>query len=119
MPASPFCAELICARLLETMEVEMRRRRAALGLPQQARRRLADVHRAFFVSPFCAASAAHGRSQCSDYEGSQLASFVPPPIDASPPLPEATLTVFPSGHEYFDHILISALIVERKMTLSA
>ena len=40
-------------------------------------------------------------------------------MDASPPPPDATLTVFPNGHELFDHILISALIVERKMTLSA
>lgn len=55
---------------------------------------------------------------CLDSRGSQLASFVPPPIDASPPLPDATLTVFPDGHEYFDHILISSLIVERKLTLS-
>ena len=56
--------------------------------------------------------------QCLDSRNQQLASFVPPPIDASPPLPDATLTVFPDGHEYFDHILISALIVERKLTLS-
>ncbi|EKM57742.1 uncharacterized protein PHACADRAFT_192878 [Phanerochaete carnosa HHB-10118-sp] len=55
---------------------------------------------------------------CLDGRSSQLASFVPPPIDASPPLPDATLTVFPDGHEYFDHILLSALIVERKLTLS-
>ncbi|CCM00633.1 uncharacterized protein FIBRA_02670 [Fibroporia radiculosa] len=55
---------------------------------------------------------------CSDSASHQLASFVPPPLDASPPLPEATLTVFPDGHRLFDHILLSALVVERKMTLS-
>ncbi|KAJ7207904.1 hypothetical protein GGX14DRAFT_454770, partial [Mycena pura] len=47
----------------------------------------------------------------------QLASFVPPPLDAPPPLPEAVLTIFPDGHECFDHILLSALIVQRKMGL--
>ena len=47
-----------------------------------------------------------------------MASFVPPPLDASPPLPAATLTVFPDGHELFDHIMMSALVVERKITLS-
>lgn len=57
-------------------------------------------------------------SQCLDSRKSQLASFVPPPIDATPPLPDATLTVFPDGHEAFDHILVSALVVDRKLTLS-
>ncbi|KAJ6617969.1 hypothetical protein B0H10DRAFT_1796288 [Mycena sp. CBHHK59/15] len=47
----------------------------------------------------------------------QLATFVPPPLDAPPPLPEAVLTVFPDGHECFDHILLSALILERKLGL--
>ncbi|KAJ7475156.1 hypothetical protein B0H11DRAFT_1727980 [Mycena galericulata] len=47
----------------------------------------------------------------------QLASFVPPPLDAPPPLPEAVLTIFPDGHDCFDHILLSALIVQRKMGL--
>ncbi|KAF9478454.1 hypothetical protein BDN70DRAFT_879975 [Pholiota conissans] len=46
----------------------------------------------------------------------QIASFVPPPIDASPPLPEATLTIFPHGHEHMDEILVSALVVERMLT---
>ncbi|KAI8974837.1 hypothetical protein BD414DRAFT_423851 [Trametes punicea] len=55
---------------------------------------------------------------CSDNRSHQIASFVPPPLDASPPLPAATLTVFPDGHELFDHILLSALVVERKITLS-
>ncbi|KAJ8462055.1 hypothetical protein ONZ45_g5210 [Pleurotus djamor] len=52
-----------------------------------------------------------------DDVSTQLASFVPPPLNASPPLPAATLTVFPEGHDCFDHILISALIVDRKRTL--
>ncbi|RDB18832.1 hypothetical protein Hypma_014522 [Hypsizygus marmoreus] len=45
----------------------------------------------------------------------QLASFVPPSPEASPPLPPAVLTVFPAGHEehVFDHIVLSALVVER------
>ncbi|KAI0353886.1 hypothetical protein OH77DRAFT_556813 [Trametes cingulata] len=55
---------------------------------------------------------------CWDTRSHQIASFVPPPLDASPPLPAATLTVFPDGHELFDHILLSALVVERKITLS-
>ncbi|KAF8069330.1 hypothetical protein FPV67DRAFT_1625514 [Lyophyllum atratum] len=48
----------------------------------------------------------------------QLASFVPPSPEASPPLPLATLTVFPRGHadDLLDHIVVSALVVERKMT---
>ncbi|KAL1687576.1 hypothetical protein GGG16DRAFT_127836 [Schizophyllum commune] len=41
----------------------------------------------------------------------QLASFVPPPSLESPPLPLATLTVFPDGHQYLDHIVLSALVV--------
>ncbi|KAH7908893.1 hypothetical protein BJ138DRAFT_303742 [Hygrophoropsis aurantiaca] len=62
-----------------------------------------------------------GSPMCVCYDGElssdiQLASFVPPPIDASPPLPAATLTVFPDGHQRFDHILMSALILERKRT---
>jgi len=56
---------------------------------------------------------------CSDAASHQLALFVPPPLDASPPPPDATLTVFPDGHRLFDHILLSALVVERKMTLAA
>lgn len=56
--------------------------------------------------------------QCSNAQKIQLASFVPPPLDASPPLPDATLTVFPDGHALFDDILLSALVIDRKMTLS-
>ena len=70
-----------------------------------------DVHLGKFLIMACLL-------QCLDSRQQQLASFVPPPVDASPPLPDATLTVFPDGHEYFDHILISALVVERKLTLS-
>jgi len=53
---------------------------------------------------------------CYDASRSQLASFVPPPVDAAPPLPAAVLTVFPDGHELLDHIVLSALIVQRKLT---
>jgi len=45
----------------------------------------------------------------------QVATFVPPPQDALPPLPEATLTVFPIGHKLMDEILISSLIVVRML----
>ena len=45
----------------------------------------------------------------------QVATFVPPPPDALPPLPEATLTVFPLGHRLMDEILISLLIVMRML----
>ncbi|KAF8166824.1 hypothetical protein BJ912DRAFT_1002044 [Pholiota molesta] len=46
----------------------------------------------------------------------QIASFVPPPIDASPPLPEATLTIFPHAQKFMDEIVVSALVVERMLT---
>jgi len=49
----------------------------------------------------------------------QVATFVPPPLDATPPGPAATLTVFPDGWSFFDEILISALVVERRRTLEA
>ncbi|KAK0506246.1 hypothetical protein EDD18DRAFT_24077 [Armillaria luteobubalina] len=54
----------------------------------------------------------------ADDSRTQLATFIPPPISSSPPLPDPVLTVFPDGHQCFDHILISALIIERKMTMS-
>ncbi|KAF7978246.1 hypothetical protein HWV62_1266 [Athelia sp. TMB] len=60
-------------------------------------------------SPFCV---------CYDAPSShQVAIFVPPPLDASPPVPAAALTVFPNGWESFDEILLSALILERKRSL--
>ncbi|KAH8082802.1 hypothetical protein BXZ70DRAFT_584891 [Cristinia sonorae] len=55
---------------------------------------------------------------CLDSRKLQLASFIPPPLDGEPPVPDATLTVFPDGHQYFDDILLSALVIARKMTLS-
>ncbi|KAI0628644.1 hypothetical protein C8Q77DRAFT_360392 [Trametes polyzona] len=55
---------------------------------------------------------------CSDSSSHQIASFVPPPPDPPQPPPAATLTVFPDGHEAFDHILLSALVIERKITMS-
>ncbi|KAH7920767.1 hypothetical protein BV22DRAFT_1020639 [Leucogyrophana mollusca] len=72
----------------------------------------------------CRSMLEDGSPMCICYDGdpnssNQLASFVPPPIDASPPLPAAVLTVFPDGHPHFDHILLSALVVERKRTLAA
>ncbi|EPT02157.1 hypothetical protein FOMPIDRAFT_1035987 [Fomitopsis schrenkii] len=56
---------------------------------------------------------------CMDADRHQLASLVPPPLDASPPLPNATLTVFPDGHRHpsFDHIVLSSLVIERKLQL--
>ncbi|KAJ7119511.1 hypothetical protein C8R44DRAFT_788266 [Mycena epipterygia] len=68
----------------------------------------------------CRSTLEDGSPMCICYTISstvQLATFVPPPLDAPPPLPEAVLTVFPDGHECFDHILLSALIVQRKMGL--
>ncbi|KAJ7485228.1 hypothetical protein B0H11DRAFT_1154475 [Mycena galericulata] len=68
----------------------------------------------------CRSTLEDGSPMCICYTISstvQLASFVPPPLDAPPPLPEAVLTIFPDGHDCFDHILLSALIVQRKMGL--
>jgi len=48
----------------------------------------------------------------------QLATFVPPSLSSTLPLPAAVLTVFPYGHDIFDHILVSALIIQRKLTAS-
>lgn len=48
----------------------------------------------------------------------QLATFVPPgPILAPPPLPAALFTVFPDGYEFFEHVLISMLVMQRKTTM--
>ncbi|KIY64629.1 hypothetical protein CYLTODRAFT_380599 [Cylindrobasidium torrendii FP15055 ss-10] len=52
-----------------------------------------------------------------DRQETQLATFVPPPMTASPPLPDPALTVFPDGHEVFDHILMSSLVVSRYLTM--
>ncbi|KAJ7280313.1 hypothetical protein C8J57DRAFT_1302248 [Mycena rebaudengoi] len=68
----------------------------------------------------CRSTLEDGSPMCICYTIStttQLATFVPPPLDAPPPLPEPVLTVFPDGHECFDHILLSALIIERKLGL--
>ncbi|KAH6908489.1 hypothetical protein BKA70DRAFT_1103756 [Coprinopsis sp. MPI-PUGE-AT-0042] len=46
----------------------------------------------------------------------QVATFVSPPFDASPPLPDASLTVFPQGHAVMDHLVLSALVVIRILT---
>jgi hypothetical protein len=58
--------------------------------------------------------------QCykTDASETQLAVFVAPPPDASPPLPVAVLTVFPDGHgdRTFDHIVLSALVAMRFLT---
>lgn len=57
-------------------------------------------------------------SQCYDAPTShQVAIFIPPPLDASPPIPAAALTVFPDGWGSFDEILLSALVLERKRSL--
>ncbi|KIM42564.1 hypothetical protein M413DRAFT_444279 [Hebeloma cylindrosporum] len=55
-------------------------------------------------------------STAGQYEGVKIASFIPPPPDASPPLPDATITIFPQGHQLMDHIIVSALVVERMLT---
>ncbi|KAK7458666.1 hypothetical protein VKT23_009665 [Stygiomarasmius scandens] len=53
----------------------------------------------------------------SDRAAIQVASFIPPPPLACPPLPAASFTVFPDGHEFFEHILLSVLVIQRKLTL--
>lgn len=55
---------------------------------------------------------------CESLASTQLATFVPPPLDANPPIPDATLTIFPDGWDSFDEILISALVLERKRGLA-
>jgi len=52
-----------------------------------------------------------------DDRATKLAAFTPPPLTPRAdgrPSPTATLKVFPAGHRLFDHILISALILERR-----
>ncbi|TFK37513.1 hypothetical protein BDQ12DRAFT_607655 [Crucibulum laeve] len=69
----------------------------------------------------CRSNLDDGSPMCICYSPSsdnQVASFVPPPPDACPPLPSAVLTVFPQGHQYLDDIVISALIIERKLTVA-
>ncbi|PPQ78495.1 hypothetical protein CVT25_011836 [Psilocybe cyanescens] len=46
----------------------------------------------------------------------KIAVLIPPPPDRSPPHPDATLTVYPLGHQIMDEILVSALVVERMLT---
>ena len=106
--------------MVAEVEVAIERRRVLLGLHQATGGRLANVYcQSSPLSVYRQSTLTSGFfTQCLDSRQIQLASFVPPPIDASPPLPDATLTVFPDGHEYFEHILISALVVERKLTLS-
>ena len=68
----------------------------------------------------CRLSLDDGSPMCVCYNArssDQVATFVPPPLDATPPGPAAVLTVFPDGWEWFDEILISALVVERKRGL--
>ncbi|TDL25440.1 hypothetical protein BD410DRAFT_766063 [Rickenella mellea] len=65
----------------------------------------------------CRTTLDDGSPHCVCYEMesvAQVATLVPPPLDAVPPLPTPTLTIFPDGHALFDHILLSALIIERK-----
>ena len=84
------------------------------------RTKLDDGSRMCIVCWFlCASNLPLSLLQCVDADRHQLASLVPPPLDASPPLPNATLTVFPDGHRnlLFDHIVLSSLVIERKLQL--
>ncbi|KAF9040835.1 hypothetical protein BJ165DRAFT_1406844 [Panaeolus papilionaceus] len=56
------------------------------------------------------------RASASQAESIQIATFIPPPPDASPPLPDASLTIFPYGQRLMDEIILSALVVERMLT---
>ncbi|OBZ65618.1 hypothetical protein A0H81_14425 [Grifola frondosa] len=57
------------------------------------------------------------RTQSGNPSGPILAAYTPPPLVpradgfASPP---ASLKLYPEGQELFDHILVSALVIERK-----
>ncbi|TCD69542.1 hypothetical protein EIP91_007166 [Steccherinum ochraceum] len=58
----------------------------------------------------------HLRSQ-GGAQPPMLATYTPPPLTPRAdgrPAPPTTLKVFPAGQELFDHILVSALIIERK-----
>ncbi|KAH9483328.1 hypothetical protein JR316_0005434 [Psilocybe cubensis] len=52
----------------------------------------------------------------SSNQSIKIAQFIPPPPDRSPPHPDATLTVYPTGHQIMDEIIVSALVVERMLT---
>jgi len=56
------------------------------------------------------------RSSANPPESIQVATFIPPTPDRSPPSPDATLTIFPYGHRLMDEIIVSALVVERMLT---
>lgn len=69
----------------------------------------------------CRSTLDDGSPMCVCYDSlssHQLATFIPPPLDANPPIPDAELTVFPQGWDSFDEILISALVLERKRGLA-
>ncbi|KAF7791715.1 hypothetical protein EIP86_002739 [Pleurotus ostreatoroseus] len=56
-------------------------------------------------------------NKSSSGDGTLLAVYTPPPLTPLPnarPAPAASLKVFPEGQRAFDHILISALILERR-----
>ncbi|KAF9560032.1 hypothetical protein CPC08DRAFT_806363 [Agrocybe pediades] len=55
-------------------------------------------------------------SSTPESRGLDIAIFTPPPPDRSPPLPDATLLVYPYGHQLLDEIIVSALVVERMLT---
>ncbi|KZP14149.1 hypothetical protein FIBSPDRAFT_868524 [Athelia psychrophila] len=68
----------------------------------------------------CRSTLDDGSPLCVCYDAPtshQVAIFIPPPLDASPPIPAAALTVFPDGWGSFDEILLSALVLERKRSL--
>ena len=68
----------------------------------------------------CRSTLDDGSPMCVCYHfpsSDQVATFVPPPLDVTPPGPAAVLTVFPDGWEWFDQILLSALVIERKRGL--
>ncbi|KAI0078592.1 hypothetical protein K474DRAFT_884762 [Panus rudis PR-1116 ss-1] len=76
-------------------------------------------HRSVDIRWDCSTKLQDGSRMCICTSSSQLqiANFVPPPIDGSPPLPDATLTVFPDGHDIMDEIILSSLIIARMIAL--